>query len=65
MFLDWFRIHSATEDRDWFKNGHMGPRVRDLPANAGDTVSSHGPGRSPHTMEQLGLSAATTKAFAP
>ena len=35
MFLDWFRIHQATEDRDWFKNGHVGPMVRNLPANAG------------------------------
>ena len=42
--------------------------VKNLPAKAGDTGSSPGPGRSqkiPHAAEQLSLRATTTEARAP
>ena len=38
-----------------------GAVVKNLPANAGDTGSSPGPGRFPHAVEQLSLCTTTTE----
>ena len=38
-----------------------GAVVKNLPANAGDTGSSSGPGRFPHAMEQLSPCATATE----
>ena len=38
-----------------------GTVVKNPPANAGDTGSSPGPGRSPHAMEQLSPCATATE----
>ena len=38
-----------------------GSVVKHLPANAGDTGSSPGPGRIPHAVEQLSPCATTTE----
>ena len=42
-----------------------GSVVKNLPANAGDTGSSPGPGRSHMPVEQLSLCATTTEARVP
>ena len=42
-----------------------GAVVKNLPANAGDTGSSPGPGTFPHAAEQLSPCATTTEAQAP
>ena len=56
-FLDVF-IKAIKKDLRGFPGGTV---VKNLPANAGDTGSSPGPGKIPHAVEQLSPCATTTE----